>query len=131
MIQRSLAFAFAFTLAVSALPVPAATSAAAEPKAIRITPPAPKYSDAERQAELARRRAAVAAKMAEDSVLILFSAEPKLYANDVDYVYRQENNLYYLTSLKQEGATLVMIKDGGSVREVLFLPKRVPVREAW
>jgi Xaa-Pro aminopeptidase len=94
-------------------------------------PPAPKFTDAERHAELARRRAAVAAKMADKSIMILFSAEPKLYANDVDYVYRQENNLYYLTGLKQDGATLVISKNSGAVTETLFLPKRVPLREAW
>ncbi len=127
--QRSFVLLLLFTFFVSASPVPA-TNARAEP-AIRTTPPAPKYSDAERHAELARRRAAVAAKMADNSILILFSAEPKLYANDVDYVYRQENNLYYLTSLKQDNATLVITKTGGSVKEVLFLPKRVPIREAW
>src|SRR5215212_8416267 len=105
--------------------------AAAAPRVIKVTPPAPKFTDAERQAELARRRAAVAAKMLDKSMLILFSAEPKLYTNDVDYVFRQENNLYYLTGLKQENATLVITKDGGTVREVLFLPKRYAVREAW
>ena len=68
---------------------------------VRVTPPAPKFTDAERQTEIARRRAAVAAKMADKSVLVMFSAEPKLYTNDVDYVFRQENNLYYLTNLKQ------------------------------
>ncbi|HTH37414.1 MAG TPA: aminopeptidase P family protein [Pyrinomonadaceae bacterium] len=94
-------------------------------------PPAPKFTEAERHAELARRRAAVAAKMADNSVLVLFSAEPKLYTNDVDYVYRQENNFYYLTGLKQENATLVIAKNGGKVTETLFLPKRVAVREAW
>jgi Xaa-Pro aminopeptidase len=104
---------------------------AAGPLAIIVTPPAPKISETERQAELARRRAAFAAKMADKSILILFSAEPKLYANDVDYVYRQENNLYYLTGLKQDGATLVITKDGSNVSETLFLPKRVPIREAW
>jgi Xaa-Pro aminopeptidase len=69
--------------------------------------------------------------MADKSMLVMFSAEPKLYTNDVDYVYRQENNLYYLTALKQDGATFVMTKDGGTVTETLFLPKRVPIREAW
>ena len=63
--------------------------------------------------------------------MVLFSAEPKLYANDVDYVYRQENNLYYLTGLKQDGATLVLAKNGGTVKEILFIPKRIPRREAW
>ena len=116
---------FAFLLTV--LPL----TSLAGPTSIRVTPPAPKFADAERHAELARRRAAVAAKMADKSILVMFSAEPKLYTNDVDYVYRQENNLYYLTGLKQDGATFVMTKDGGTVTETLFLPKRVPVREAW
>lgn len=95
------------------------------------TPPAPKFTEAERHAELARRRAAVAAKMADNSIMVLFSAEPKLYTNDVDYVFRQENNFYYLTGLKQENATLVLTKTGGKVSEVLFIPKRVALREAW
>jgi Xaa-Pro aminopeptidase len=114
-----------FTLA--ALPI----DRKAGPTSIIVAPKAPRFTDAERHAELARRRAAVAAKMADKSMLVLFSAEPRLYTNDVDYVYRQENNLYYLTALKQDGATFVMTKDGGTVTETLFLPKRVPLREAW
>jgi Xaa-Pro aminopeptidase len=101
------------------------------PTEIRLTPPAPSFTDAERQTELARRRAAVAAKMSDKSILILFSAEPKLYANDVDYVYRQENNLYYLTNLKKDGATLVMTKDGLTVKEFLFIPNPDPRSETW
>ena len=98
---------------------------------IRKAPPAPKFSDAERQAELARRRQAVFNAMADNSMMILFSADPKLYTNDVNYVYRQENNLYYLTNLKQNNATLVLIKNGGGTQEILFLPKRNPQTETW
>lgn len=111
----------------TALPVDRAVG----PTSILISPKAPKFTDAERHAELARRRAAVTAKMADKSMLVLFSAEPRLYTNDVDYVYRQENNLFYLTGLKQDGATLVITKDGGTISETLFLPKRVPLHEAW
>lgn len=121
MIKRSIYIALVaacFTLAVSA-------------QSILITPPAPKITDAERQAELGKRRAAVAAEMKDRSILILFSAEPKLYTNDVDYVFRQENNLYYLTGLKQENATLVITKDGAKVTETIFIPKRNALREAW
>lgn len=99
--------------------------------AIRVAPPAPKFTDAERHAELARRKAAVAAKMADNSILILLSAEPKLYTNDVDYMYRQENNLVYLTGLKQNGATFVMTKSGGTVSEYLFMPRRNALFETW
>src|SRR5262245_5054826 len=124
--QRSFVSLFVFALVLSFVAMPAVTLAD-PPTSVRITPPAPKFSDVERQTELARRRAAVAAKMVDNSIMVLFSAEPKLYTNDVDYVFRQENNLYYLTNLKQEGATLVIAKNGNTVSEVLFLPKRVPV----
>ncbi|HEX8564979.1 MAG TPA: aminopeptidase P family protein [Pyrinomonadaceae bacterium] len=103
-----------------------------EPSAIRVTPPAPRFTDAERQAELAKRRQQIAEKIGKNSMLILFSAEPRIYTNDVDYVFRQENNLYYLTMLKQQGATLVLLPgNGGAMSEFLFLPRRNPQREAW
>ena len=127
--KKGIAFVSLFVL--MALVVPVAASPTSGPDSIFITPPAPTFTDAERQAELARRRAAVAAKMEDNSVLILFSAEPKLYTNDVDYVYRQENNLYYLTNLKQKNATLIIRKDGGEVSAMIFMPKRDPLRETW
>ena len=102
------------------------------PAVIRTTPPAPTFTDEERQAELASRRARVAEKIGPKSILVLFSAEPRVYTNDVDYEFRQENNLYYLTSLRQQGATLVMVPGNtNGPREVLFLPKRNPAAETW
>ena len=111
----------------SAMPLRAADG----PTTIFVTPPAPKFTDAERQTELARRRTAVEAKMVDHSVMILLSAEHKLYTNDVDYVFRQENNLYYLTNLKQAGAYLVIRKEAGKSTETLYLPKRDPKQETW
>ena len=127
---RALSFFILFAFVLTVSPVRSLADVPADP-AILKTPPAPKFSDAERHAELAKRRAAVAAEMTDGSVMVLFSAEPKLYTNDVDYVYRQENNLYYLTGLKQDNASLVIAKDGGKVSEFLFLPKREPRKEAW
>ena len=101
------------------------------PKTVRVTPPAPQFSDAERLSELAARRAKVFAEMKDNSVMILMSAAPKVYANDVDFLYRQENNLYYLTNLKQQNAKLVLIKSGLTTQEVLFLPARDPQNETW
>jgi Xaa-Pro aminopeptidase len=101
------------------------------PKSIFRTPPAPSVSDAERRTELATRRANVFAEMKDNSVMILLSTEPKVYTNDVDFLYRQENNLYYLTNLKQQNATLVLVKSNGAAQEILFLPKRDPGNETW
>lgn len=98
---------------------------------VRIAPPTPAVSDAERQSELARRRAFVAEKMAQNSVLVLMSAEPRIYSNDVDFLYRQENNLFYLTNLAQTNAMLVMVKTPNGVKEMVFAPPRNPVSETW
>jgi Xaa-Pro aminopeptidase len=98
---------------------------------IRITPPAPPISDADRLAELSARRARVARSIGSKGMLILFSGEPRVYANDVDYQFRQENNLYYLTNLKQMGATLVLIPGATGNTEILFLPRRNPAAETW
>src|ERR1041385_4594484 len=76
---------------------------------VRVTPPAPVFDDGKRLAELAARRKQVADKLGMNSLLVLFSAEPRVYTNDVDFPFRQENNLYYLTNLNQKGTTLVMM----------------------
>jgi Xaa-Pro aminopeptidase len=102
-----------------------------QPKSILLTPQAPKFSDVERQTELAARRAKVSEKLGKNSMLILFATEPRIYTNDVDYLYRQENNLFYLTGLAQRNATLVLYNNGAKTGEVLFLPKRDPRRETW
>ena len=101
------------------------------PEGIKYAPSAPKFTDAERHAELAARRAAVAAQMADNSIMVMFSAEPRIYTNDVDYVLRQENNIYYLTALKQANLMLVIRKSGGKVTETVYLPKRNPQFETW
>src|SRR5215211_2607249 len=108
-----------------------ATSETPVPSNIRLTPPAPVFDDKERVAELIQRRERVAKSVGPQSFMILFSTEPRVYANDVDYPYRQENNLYYLTQLKQKGATLVLLPGNTKVREILFLPRRNPAAETW
>jgi Xaa-Pro aminopeptidase len=101
------------------------------PSNIRITPPAPVFTDQERVAELSQRRDRVAQSVGPQSFLVLFSTEPRVYTNDVDYPYRQENNLYYLTNLKQKGATLVLLPGNTKIREILFLPRRNALAETW
>jgi Xaa-Pro aminopeptidase len=98
---------------------------------VRLTPPAPVFDEQTRLTELAGRRARVAQAVGAQGILVLFSTEPRVYANDVDYEYRQENNLYYLTNLKQKGATLVLLPGNEATPEVLFLPRRNPAAETW
>ncbi|HEV2799163.1 MAG TPA: aminopeptidase P family protein [Pyrinomonadaceae bacterium] len=101
------------------------------PTAIRVTPPAPVFEAQARLAELAARRARVAKEIGQQSMLVLFSGEPRVYTNDVDYEFRQENNLYYLTGLAQTRATLVLIPGHTTTPEILFIPRRNPAAETW
>ena len=41
-------------------------------------------------------------RLGPDAMLILWSAPPQRYSLDIDYEYRQDSNLYYLTGLTQE-----------------------------
>lgn len=116
---------------LAGLPVESVVARKVEPPAIRVTPAAPVFSDEERTTELRARRERVAEKIGASSVLVMFSAERRVYANDVDFEFRQENNLYYLTNLNQGGATLLLLPGIAPMREILFLPRRSPARETW
>lgn len=102
-----------------------------EPPAIRITPPAPVFDDAKRLEELAARRKKVADTIGPKSIMILFGAEPRVYTNDVDFPFRQENNFFYLTNLNQESEILVLMPGDADAREILFLPRRNARAETW
>ncbi|MBO0722912.1 MAG: aminopeptidase P N-terminal domain-containing protein, partial [Blastocatellia bacterium] len=98
----------------------------------QLTQGPPKIGDAERLAELSARRAEVVKRMGNDSLMVLFSAQPRVYTGDVDYQYRQENNLYYLTGIKQADVVLLLIPvTNGAAKEILFMPERNPALETW
>src|SRR5687768_13017102 len=119
-LRRTFFLLFVTALAIGALAAPPSneTSAlSAEPPVIRVAPPAPVFDTAKRVAELAQRRQKVAEAIGAKSVMVLFSAEPRVYTNDVDYHFRQENNLFYLTHLNQKRSVLVLIP-GTSTPEI-------------
>ncbi len=121
-------------LSVLALPlvqVHAGPGETTVPPVIRLTPPAPVFDEAKRLEELAARRKRIAEAIGPKGLLIMFSAEPRVYTNDVDYQFRQENNLYYLTNLNQKRATLVVMPGNAQLPEVLFLPRRNAAAETW
>ena len=97
----------------------------------KVTPPPPTSWQRDRVADLAARRKAVAEQIGDKGILILWAAEPRNYAGDVDWPYRQENDFYYLTGIPQEGSALVMIPGGGTIREILFMPPSNPAQETW
>src|ERR1700758_1724376 len=97
----------------------------------KIAPPPPASWQRDGVADLTARRKAMAEQIGDKGVLILWAAEPRNYAGDVDWPYRQENDFYYLTAINQAGAALVLIPGGTRMREVLFLPPSNPAQETW
>jgi len=81
--------------------------------------------------EFAQRRSAVLQQMPDSSVAIFHAALLKTRSNDVEYEYRQDNNLYYLTGITDRNVALVLVKAGVDIdsvksSEVLFIPRGNP-----
>src|SRR6478672_2517027 len=106
------------------------TGFAADTGAWKVAPQPPASWQRDRVADLSARRKAAMDQIGEHGLLVLYSAEPRNYAADVEWPFRQENNFFYLTGLTQPGATLVLAP-GGKVQEMIFLPTSDPSRESW
>jgi Xaa-Pro aminopeptidase len=85
----------------------------------------------ELQDDLKARRARVMEKIGPEAVAILWSAPPRLYSLDVEYEYRQDSNLLYLTGLTQEDTILLLMPSAKTKKEVLFVREPNPRREHW
>ncbi len=75
------------------------------------------------------RREALRASMPENSVAVFFSNAIRNRANDVDFVYHQDPNFYYLTGLKEPHSVLVIFSEkqeqnGKSFDETLYVYER-------
>ena len=77
------------------------------------------------------RRARLAASLDASTLFIAWSAPPQVYSRDVDYEYRQDSNLLYLTGITQEDTILVLMPGNETKREILFVHEPNPRREHW
>jgi Xaa-Pro aminopeptidase len=66
-----------------------------------------------------------------EAMLILWSAPPSTYSNDVEFEFRQDSNLYYLTAMEQDETILVLMPGNETRKEILFIKEKDPVREHW
>ncbi|WP_420385360.1 aminopeptidase P family protein [Roseivirga sp.] len=75
--------------------------------------------------------------MPDNSVAVFFANPVRNRANDVDYVYHQDPNLYYLTGYKEPHAVLLIFKDnqtdedGQTYNEIFFVQEKNPMAEMW
>jgi Xaa-Pro aminopeptidase len=91
---------------------------------------APAAAD-EYQDDLKARRARVLERLGPDAMLVLFSAAPKIYSNDVDYEFRQDSTLHYLTGVEQEDTILVLMPGNRTRQAILFVRPPDARREHW
>lgn len=97
----------------------------------KVTPPPPASWESDRVADLVAHRKAAMEQIGEKGILILYAAEPRNYAADVDWPFRQENDFFYLTAIPQPGSALVIIPGADKFREILFMPPSNPAQENW
>ncbi|MFV5689926.1 aminopeptidase P N-terminal domain-containing protein [Flavobacterium sp. ZT3R25] len=83
------------------------------------------------------RREALRKKMPNNSVAVFFGNPVRNRANDVDYVYHQDPDFYYLTGYKEPNCVLVIFsnnqtdKDGKNYNEILYVQEKNPKAEQW
>lgn len=83
------------------------------------------------------RREEVRKMMPANSVAVLFANPVRNRANDVDYVYHQDPNFYYLTGYNEPHAVLLLFSEtqyadnGDGYDEILYVQERDPRAEQW
>ena len=113
-------------------PVKSLIAAAVAVLGVTVSGQLPPYGGAaELRADLAARRANAMTALGPESILIAWSASPKVYSTDVNYEYRQESNMLYLSGMTQEDTILVLIPGAKTKREILFTLESDPQREHW
>ena len=82
------------------------------------------------------RREALRNKMPKNSVAVFFANPVRNRANDVDYIYHQDPNFYYLTGYKEPHAVLLIfsedqIEGNQTYNETIYVQERNKEKELW
>jgi Xaa-Pro aminopeptidase len=83
------------------------------------------------------RREAVRKLLPPNTAVVLFANAERNRANDVDYVYHQDPNFYYLTGYKEPNAVLVIFSEtqtdasGNKFNEIIYVQERNARAEQW
>jgi Xaa-Pro aminopeptidase len=81
--------------------------------------------------DLKARRTRLMGKLTDGTMGILWSAPKRVYSRDVDYEYRQDSDLLYLTGVAQPDTILVLIPGSRTRNEYLFISPADARREHW
>lgn len=83
------------------------------------------------------RRNLLREKLPVNSMAVFFANPVRNRANDVDFIYHQDPNFYYLTGYREPHAVLLIFKEmqgdtaGGKYNEIIFVQPRNPRAELW
>lgn len=83
------------------------------------------------------RREAVREMLPENSVAVFFANAERNRANDVDYIYHQDPDFYYLTGYKEPNAVLLIFSEdqndplGKTYNEMIYVQERDARAEQW
>jgi Xaa-Pro aminopeptidase len=82
-------------------------------------------------ADLGARRARLLQALPADTMAIFWSAPEREFSRDVDYEYRQDSDLLYLTGVEQPDTILVLMPGNKTKKEILFVRSADARREHW
>ncbi len=77
-----------------------------------------------------KRRKNILKSMKPNSILIITAAEGKIKNGDMEYIYKQDSNFYYLTGLNIDKAMLIL-SNINKKEEFLFITKNTVQQETW
>ena len=86
---------------------------------------------AARPDDFAARRAELARRIGPDGMLILMSPPPAQRNGDVDWPFRQEDSLLYLTGQNEPETSLVLVPGESEHKELIFVRDSNPSQEVW
>jgi len=82
------------------------------------------------QSEYRQRRSKVFEKIG-NGVAIFRSAPTAVMHNDVDYIYRQDSDFYYLTGYNEPDSIAVLVPYHPDHKYILFVQPKDPLKETW
>lgn len=82
------------------------------------------------------RRDALREKLPPNSLAVIFANPTRNRANDVDYVYHQDPNFFYLTGWREPQSVLLVYAseqqdDKGTYQDKIYIQERDPSAEQW
>lgn len=83
------------------------------------------------------RRNLLRERLPDNSVAVFFANPVRNRANDVDYIYHQDPDFFYLTGHREPHSVLLIFKEmqttpaGNTYNELIFVQPKNPMREMW